>query len=103
MPIRSALARHPLALVGGVITTVTAVVFIALAIAEAIGLFENTYAGLVIFVVLPAIFLLGLLLIPPGCGCSSGGCDGTRARASIGPRWTFAARWSVGRHCSSSR
>ena len=66
MSSRSALARHPLALVGGVITTVTAVVFIALAIAEAIGLFENTYAGLVIFVALPALFILGLLLIPAG-------------------------------------
>ena len=66
MSSRSALARHPLALVGGVITTVTAVVFIALAIAEAIGLFENPYAGLVVFVALPALFVLGLLLIPAG-------------------------------------
>jgi len=66
VPSRAALVRHPLAIAGVVITTVTAVVFIALAIAEAIGLFENTYAGLVIFVALPALFVVGLLLIPAG-------------------------------------
>jgi hypothetical protein len=42
------------------------VAFLALAIASAAGLFGNPYAGLVIFVALPALFLLGLLLIPAG-------------------------------------
>jgi nitrate/TMAO reductase-like tetraheme cytochrome c subunit len=63
---RAELARHPLAIVGAVITTVTAVVFIALVIAAALGLLDNPYAGLVVFVALPAIFVLGLLLIPLG-------------------------------------
>jgi len=63
---RAALARHPLAIAGVVITTVTAVVFLALAIAMAVGLLENPYAGLVVFVGLPALFVLGLLLIPAG-------------------------------------
>jgi nitrate/TMAO reductase-like tetraheme cytochrome c subunit len=49
-----------------VITTVTAVVFIALVLAAALGLLVNPYAGLVVFVALPAIFVLGLLLIPLG-------------------------------------
>jgi hypothetical protein len=48
------------------ITTAAAVVFIALLIAEFIGLLENPYAGLVVFIVIPGIFLLGLLLIPLG-------------------------------------
>jgi len=66
MPSRAALARHPLAIAGAVITTVTAVVFIVLAVAVVMGLFENPYAGLVVFIGLPAVFVLGLLLIPAG-------------------------------------
>ena len=40
--------------------------FLALAAAAAAGLFTNPYAGLVIFIALPAIFVVGLLLIPFG-------------------------------------
>jgi len=57
---------HPLAIVGVLITTVSAVLFIALVIAALIGLLTNPYAGLVVFVVLPAFFLMGLILIPVG-------------------------------------
>ena len=60
------LVRHPVAIAGAVITTASAVVFIALVIAAFAGLFENPYAGLVVFVVIPAFFLVGLLLIPLG-------------------------------------
>jgi nitrate/TMAO reductase-like tetraheme cytochrome c subunit len=67
VPSRSALVRHPLAIAGVVITTVSAVLFIALAIAAVAGLLHNNpYAGLVVFVALPAFFVLGLLLIPWG-------------------------------------
>ncbi len=52
------------------ITTVSAVVFIALVIAAVVGLLDDPYAGLVVFVALPAMFLLGLALSPSGCGCS---------------------------------
>jgi NapC/NirT cytochrome c family, N-terminal region len=55
-----------MAIAGVLITTVSAVVFIALAIAIFAGMFTNPYAGLAIFVVIPAIFLLGLVLIPLG-------------------------------------
>jgi hypothetical protein len=61
-----ALVRHPVAIAGAVITTASAVVFIALVIAALAGLFENPYAGLVVFVVIPAIFVFGLLLLPLG-------------------------------------
>jgi len=61
-----ALARHPLSIAGALITTASAVVFCALLIAAFAGLFENPYSGLVIFVVIPAIFVVGLLLIPAG-------------------------------------
>ena len=63
---RATLARHPLAVAGAVLTTVSAVVFIALVLAVVFGLFEHPYAGLVVFVVVPAFFVLGLLLIPLG-------------------------------------
>ena len=61
-----ALVRHPVAIAGAVIATASAVVFIALTIAAFAGLFENPYAGLVIFVALPGLFVVGLLLIPLG-------------------------------------
>ena len=63
---RDALARHPLAIAGALITTASAVVFIALVIAMLAGLLDNPYAGLVVFVAIPAVFVLGLLLIPLG-------------------------------------
>ena len=60
------LARHPLAIAGALLTTLSAVAFIALTIAMLAGLFSNPYAGLVIFVFLPAVFLIGLVMIPVG-------------------------------------
>jgi nitrate/TMAO reductase-like tetraheme cytochrome c subunit len=60
------LARHPLAIVGVVITSASAVVFVTMVIAMLAGMFNNPYAGLVIFIGIPAIFVLGLLLIPAG-------------------------------------
>ena len=66
MPSRAALVRHPVALAGALLTTAAAVVFVVLLIAELWGLFDNPYAGLVVFVVIPALVVLGLLLIPFG-------------------------------------
>jgi NapC/NirT cytochrome c family, N-terminal region len=65
-PASPALARHPLAIAGALLATVSAVVFVALLIAALMGLLNNPYAGLVVFVVIPAFFVLGLLLIPLG-------------------------------------
>ena len=63
---RRQLARHPLAILGALITTASAVCFVALAGAVLLGLFTNPYAGLVVFIALPALFVFGLLLIPVG-------------------------------------
>ncbi len=49
-----------------IITTASAVGFLAMLLAAALGLFNNPYAGLVVFVALPALFVFGLLLIPLG-------------------------------------
>ena len=62
----SALARHPLAVIGAVVTTASAVVFVTLAIAMLAGMLTNPYAGLVVFIAIPAVFVMGLLLIPAG-------------------------------------
>ena len=66
MTSRAALVRHPVALAGALLTTAAAVVFAVLLIAELWGLFDNPYAGLVVFVAVPALVVLGLLLIPFG-------------------------------------
>ena len=65
MPGRT-LARHPVSLAGAMLASASGVVFIALFIAELLGLFENPYAALVVFVAVPALLVLGLLLIPFG-------------------------------------
>src|SRR5262245_27039674 len=57
---------HPLSIAGIVITTASAVVFITLLIAGLIGLIENPYAGLVVFIDIPAIFVVGLLILAVG-------------------------------------
>ena len=49
-PERAVLVRHPLAMVGIAITTAAAVVFVALSVAMFVGLLENPYAGLVVFI-----------------------------------------------------
>ena len=48
------------------LTTITAVVFIVVLLAELFGLHTNPYVGILFFLVLPALFVLGLLLIPFG-------------------------------------
>lgn len=63
---RMAFARHPVAFLGAVVTTAAAVLFLALAGAMSLGLLVNPYAGLLVFVALPAVFLAGLVLIPVG-------------------------------------
>jgi nitrate/TMAO reductase-like tetraheme cytochrome c subunit len=58
--------RHPVTIVGILITTVSAVAFLTMLAGDLVGLFKNPYAGLVIYVAVPAVVVLGLLLIPLG-------------------------------------
>jgi hypothetical protein len=60
------LARHPLAIVGALLTTTSAALFIALVIAVLAGWLSNPYAGLIVFIAIPAAFIVGLALIPLG-------------------------------------
>jgi len=63
---RSAFANHPVAIAGVLLTTISAVLFIALVAAELLDLIRNPYGGLIVYVVIPAFFVLGLILIPLG-------------------------------------
>jgi hypothetical protein len=53
-------------LVGTTLTTVSALLFIVVLLADWFGLHTNPYLGIVFFIVLPALFLFGLALIPFG-------------------------------------
>ena len=63
-PVR--LIRSPVSVTGMVLTTISAVLFLVVFFADLFGLHSNPYIGLVFFVFLPGVFILGLLLIPLG-------------------------------------
>src|SRR5688572_7776536 len=60
------LVRHPVDLLGVIVTTAAATLFLVLVCAMTLGLLSNPYAGLLVFVALPAALLAGLVLIPVG-------------------------------------
>ena len=60
------LIRSPVSVAGMVLTTISAVLFIVVLLADLFGLHTNPYIGVVFFLILPAVFLLGLGLIPLG-------------------------------------
>ena len=66
MPPGSSLTRNPISVVGAWLTTLGAFAFITYYVAALLGWLENPYSGLFGFVVAPAVFLLGLALIPIG-------------------------------------
>src|SRR5687768_10552529 len=55
-----------LSLSGAVLVTVSAVVFLVFLIRDLTGAHTNPYFGIVTFLILPALFVLGLLVIPIG-------------------------------------
>jgi nitrate/TMAO reductase-like tetraheme cytochrome c subunit len=58
--------RNPVSLAGMVIATTMAVLFLVLCLLEYFGAIENPYIGLLVFIAVPLLFVLGLLLIPVG-------------------------------------
>jgi hypothetical protein len=60
------LARNGISLTGIVAVTLTAVLFLVVFLADIFGLHTNPYIGIVFFLIVPGIFILGLLLIPLG-------------------------------------
>ena len=58
--------RNPVSLLGIGLATTMAVLFVVLFLLEAVGAIENPYIGLLVFVTVPLLFVIGLLLIPIG-------------------------------------
>jgi hypothetical protein len=62
----AAVTRHPLGLVGATVTTASALVFAFLLALDLAGLHATPYVGIIAYLIVPAFFLFGLLLIPLG-------------------------------------
>ena len=56
------LIRSPISVAGMVLTTISAVLFLVVFLADLFGLHTNPYIGILFFLVLPAVFVVGLLL-----------------------------------------
>ncbi|HUF78686.1 MAG TPA: NapC/NirT family cytochrome c [Thermoanaerobaculia bacterium] len=59
-------ANNPTTLAGVVLTTVSAISIIAFVLGEMAGGLRNPYLGIFAYMILPAFFILGLILIPIG-------------------------------------
>ena len=65
----SYIGRNPISLTGGVLTTTSALTMIAFWLYVLVlggGAQRYPYAGIVIYLILPGIFVLGLILMPVG-------------------------------------
>ncbi len=63
--------NNPVSFAGMAIVTTMAVLFVVLLMLDVAGAIANPYIGLVMYVTVPAIFVLGLLLIPFGAWWTS--------------------------------
>jgi nitrate/TMAO reductase-like tetraheme cytochrome c subunit len=62
----AAVTRHPLGLAGAALTTASALVFAFLFALDLAGLHATPYVGIIAYLIVPAFFIFGLLLIPLG-------------------------------------
>lgn len=60
------LPRNPISLVGAGLATISALFFLAFFLIDVLGMYTNPYMGIVFFLILPAVLVVGLLLIPVG-------------------------------------
>jgi nitrate/TMAO reductase-like tetraheme cytochrome c subunit len=60
------LIRCPTSVAGMVLTTISAVLFLVVFLADLFGWHTNPYVGIVFFLILPGVFIFGLVLIPLG-------------------------------------
>jgi nitrate/TMAO reductase-like tetraheme cytochrome c subunit len=82
-PSVAAVLRNQISALGVALATACGFLFLALLVLELLGFLQNPYAGLVVFVFVPALFVAGLLLIPVGLFV-----DRRRARAGMAaPAW----------------
>jgi len=77
------LTRNPLSIAGAALTTVSAVAFLVYVLLETFELLAGQYSGLFGYLFVPAMFVLGLLLIPLGMWR-----EGRRRKRGVGPwKW----------------
>ena len=82
MPLSVRWFRNVISLVGVVLTTLSAVLFLIVFLADLFGLHTNPYSGIVFFLLLPGLFLFGLALIPLGAWIAR-----RRHHESMTPHW----------------
>jgi hypothetical protein len=58
--------RHWISAIGLALTTASALLFLFLIALDLLGFFQNPYVGIIIFVIVPALFVVGLVFIPAG-------------------------------------
>lgn len=58
------MSAHPVGFAGVLLTTTSAILFLFLLLLDALGFLTSPYIGILTFMVLPGLFLLGLALIP---------------------------------------
>ena len=75
--------RNPISRIGVALTTASALLFLFLLAVHAAGYLQNPYTGLVVFVLAPALFIVGLVLIPVGLWSERRRV----ARGVSGPAW----------------
>ena len=61
-----AVTRNGISLIGAAMTTAAALLFVSLFAVESLGFEGGPYLGIITFVVVPTLFVLGLALIPIG-------------------------------------
>ncbi len=60
------ITRNPLGMAGSVLTTVSAMLFMTLFVLDLVGYHGGPYIGILAFLIIPGLFVFGLLLIPLG-------------------------------------
>ena len=60
------ITRNPLGMAGAVLTTVSAMLFVTLFVLDVVGFHGGPYIGILAFLIIPGVFVFGLLLIPLG-------------------------------------
>ncbi len=63
---RFPLPHHPISVIGAILAATTGALFGVVFALQLFGLHANPYLGIVFFLILPGLFVLGLLLIPLG-------------------------------------
>jgi hypothetical protein len=79
----AAALRNRISGIGVALTTASALLFLFLIALELLGFLKNPYVGIIIFVLVPTLFILGLLFIPVGLWLDRRG----RRREALGAVW----------------